>query len=302
MNVKSIDSGVVNVNKPLGITSHDVVYNLRRILGIKKIGHTGTLDPDASGVLPMCIGRATKLAEFLTASDKQYLAELTLGAFTDTQDKSGNVIESFEVNVSKDDIISAVNEFVGEIEQIPPMFSAVKHEGKRLYELAREGKSVERTPRLIKISGIEIKNIDLDKKTVTMLVNCSKGTYIRTLCNDIGKRLGCGAYMSALERTKSGRFEIGNAYTLEEIEKMVQSGDYSFLTPTGEVLSEYRRLVLAERNVWRVTNGIKISVEGLCDGEYYRLFDERGNFIALAKQTKERLLIEKTFYQGVENK
>ena len=211
VNVKSIDSGVVNVNKPLGITSHDVVYNLRRILGIKKIGHTGTLDPDASGVLPMCIGRATKLAEFLMASDKQYLAELTLGAFTDTQDKSGNVIESFEVNVSKDDIISAANEFVGEIEQIPPMFSAVKHEGKRLYELAREGKSVERTPRLIKISGIEIKNIDLDKKTVTMLVNCSKGTYIRTLCNDIGKRLGCGAYMSALERTKSGRFEIGDA-------------------------------------------------------------------------------------------
>ena len=290
--------GIVNVNKPLGITSYDVVYRLRKILNIKKIGHTGTLDPEASGVLPMCVGKGTKMAEYLTAADKQYLAKLQLGAFTDTQDATGEVLESFEVNVSEEEIRNAVQGFIGEITQIPPMYSAIKIDGKKLYELAREGVTVEREPRQIVIHNIEIKNIDLENNTVDMLVDCSKGTYIRTLCNDIGVALGCGGHMSALHRTRSGRFAIETAYTLEQIEKMAENGDFEFLTPVSEALPEYEKIVLAERNAYRVRNGIKVTVAGLEDGEIYRIFDEKNEFLALGRQTPERLEIIKSFYGG----
>ncbi len=290
--------GIVNVNKPLGITSHDVVYRLRKILNIKKIGHTGTLDPEASGVLPMCVGKGTKMAEYLTAADKQYLARMQLGAFTDTQDASGEVIESFEVNVTEEQIRQAVKGFIGEITQIPPMYSAIKIDGKKLYELAREGKTIEREPRKITIHNIEIKSIDLQNNTVDMLVDCSKGTYIRTLCNDIGVSLGCGGHMSALHRTKSGRFHIDTAFTLEQLAEMAEKGDFSFMTPVGEALPEYKRIVLADRNAGRVRNGIKITVEGLEIGEIYRVFDEQNEFLALAQQGEERLEIIKSFYGG----
>ncbi len=292
--------GIINVNKPLGITSHDVVYRLRKILNIKKIGHTGTLDPDASGVLPMCVGKGTKLAEYLTAADKQYMARLQLGAFTDTQDASGKVTESFDVCVTEEQIYDAVKKFVGEITQIPPMYSAIKIDGKKLYEFAREGKTVEREPRRISISNIEIKSIDLENAAIDMLVDCSKGTYIRTLCNDIGAELGCGGHMSALNRTKSGRFEIENAYTLEQIEQMAKDEDFSFMTHIGEALPEYERIILAERNAGRVRNGIRITVGGLQEGEIYRVFDEKNNFLALAQQNEGRFEIIKTFYGGAE--
>ncbi len=291
-------NGIVNVNKPLGITSHDVVYRLRRILNIKKIGHTGTLDPDASGVLPMCVGKGTKLAELLTGANKQYLAEMTLGAITDTQDASGEVLERFDVTVTAADIETAVQSFIGEIEQIPPMYSAVKIDGKKLYELAREGKTVERKPRKVNILDIEIKHIDLNKKTVTMLVNCTKGTYIRTLCEDIGKDLGCGGYMSKLTRTKSGRFCIDEAYELDTIAQMAESGNFDFLTPVEDALPEYKKVVLAEPNAKKVRNGIKISVQGLDVGETYRVFDEKGEFLVIAQQGEKNLEILKTFYDG----
>jgi len=290
--------GIVNVNKPLGITSHDVVYRLRRILNIKKIGHTGTLDPEASGVLPMCVGKGTKMAEYLTAAEKQYLATLQLGAFTDTQDATGEVLESFEVNVSENEIREAVAGFVGEITQIPPMYSAIKIDGKKLYELAREGVTVEREPRNVTIFAIEIKSIDMEKKQVEMLVDCSKGTYIRTLCNDIGAALGCGGHMCSLHRTKSGRFEIETAYTLEEIESMAEHNDFSFMTPTAEALPECEKVILAERNAYRVRNGIRISVEGLSMGKMYRVFDEKNEFLALAEQTENGFEIVKSFYGG----
>lgn len=290
--------GIVNVNKPLGITSHDVVYRLRKILNIKKIGHTGTLDPEASGVLPMCVGKGTKMAEYLTSAKKQYLARLQLGAFTDTQDATGEILESFSVEVSEDKIRDTVEGFVGEITQIPPMYSAIKIDGKKLYELAREGISVEREPRCVTIYGIEIKGIDMENKTVDMLVDCSKGTYIRTLCNDIGAALGCGGHMSALHRTKSGRFGIESAYTLEEIEEMVSREDFSFMTPVSEALPECERIVLAERNANRVRNGIKITVAGLSEGKMYRVFDEKNDFLALAQQNDGRFEIIKSFYGG----
>lgn len=291
-------NGIVNVNKPLGITSHDVVYRLRRILNIKKIGHTGTLDPDAAGVLPMCVGKGTKLAELLTGADKQYLAELTLGAITDTQDASGEILERFDVNVCEEDIIRVIQSFVGEIEQIPPMYSAVKIDGKKLYELAREGKTVERKSRRVTILNIEVRNIDLKNNTVEMLIDCSKGTYIRTLCEDIGKTLGCGGYMSKLTRTRSGRFKLEDAYDLETIEQMAMSGNFDFLTPVENAMPEYPKAILAERNAKKVRNGIKISVQGLDIGETYRVFDEQGEFLVIAKQGEEHLEILKTFYDG----
>ncbi len=290
--------GVINVNKPMGMTSHDVVGCLRKILNMKKIGHTGTLDPDATGVLPICVGRATKLSEMLMSSEKQYRAELTLGVSTDTQDSSGNILKQCDVSVSEAEIKKVIARFIGELEQIPPMYSAIKVEGKKLYELAREGVEVERQPRRITIYNIVIEKIDFDRNTIEMTVDCSKGTYIRTLCNDIGEALGCGGHMSALERTRSGRFYVENTVTLEEIEQKVQNNDLEFITPPEDVLSEYKKVILAEKNVWRVRNGIKISVAGTCEGEIYRLFDEKGIFLALAQQKDGTFVMLRTFYGG----
>ncbi len=288
--------GIINVNKPLGITSHDVVSRLRRILNMKKIGHTGTLDPDAEGVLPMCIGRGTKLAEELSAKEKQYLAELTLGIVTDTQDISGEVIKTFDVTATKAEIEDAVMSFVGNIEQIPPMYSAIKVNGKKLYELAREGKTLEMPPRPVTIFGIEIKEIDEENHKVKFLVDCSKGTYIRTLCNDIGARLNCGGVMSALKRTKSGKFSIENSFTLEEIEKMAEKGDFSFLIPVDEVLSDYEKIVLADKNAFRLCNGIKIRIAGIEDGAVFRAYDEQGRFLALCQMENGNVAVKRAFY------
>lgn len=290
--------GIINVNKPLGITSHDVVYRLRKLLNIKKIGHTGTLDPDACGVLPMCIGKGTKLSELLTATDKQYLAEMTLGAITDTQDKSGEVLERFEVNVTEDEIREKVQSFIGEISQIPPMYSAIKIDGKKLYELARQGKTVERKARTVTIKDIVVKETALKKNTVTMLIDCTKGTYIRTLCEDIGKALGCGGYMSALTRTKSGRFDIKDSYTLEQIEEMLKAGDMSFFVPAEDAIPEYPRITVAENNARKIRYGIKVSVQGLETGKTYRVFDEQNEFLVIATQTESGFEILKTFFDG----
>ena len=294
-------NGVININKPLGITSHDVVYKLRKILSIKKIGHTGTLDPDAEGVLPMCIGRATKAADMLTAQDKQYIARVTLGTATDTLDSSGNVTQTAEVNVTDTDILNTVAEFVGEIEQIPPMFSAIKVNGKKLYELARKGEEIERKPRIVNIDKIEVLNIDLEKKCFTMKVDCSKGTYIRTLCDDIGRRLGCFAHMSGLKRTRSGRFDIVRSYTVEQVEEMYSNGDMSFMTPIDKIFDEYDKLILTSRKAKKMCNGTQVAVQGVEDGKIYRVYDELGNFLTISKAEDGVMKILKTFYQAVDD-
>lgn len=213
-------NGVINVYKEKGFTSHDVVAKLRGIVKQKKIGHTGTLDPDATGVLPVCLGNATKLCDMLTDKSKEYVTTMRLGFCTDTQDISGRVLENKEVSVSEDEVIKTVNSFVGKYEQIPPMYSALKVNGKKLYELAREGIEVERKARNIEIFEIEILYINLPD--ITMRVHCSKGTYVRTLCHDIGLKLGCFATMVTLERTKVSSFVLENAYKLNEIEEMVK--------------------------------------------------------------------------------
>lgn len=229
-------NGVINVYKEKGFTSHDVVAKLRGIVKQKKIGHTGTLDPDATGVLPVCLGNATKLCDMLTDKSKEYVTTMRLGFCTDTQDISGEVLESSEVSVSEDEVVKTINSFVGKYEQIPPMYSALKVNGKKLYELAREGIEVERKARSIEIFEIEI--LDIKLPDITMRVHCSKGTYIRTLCHDIGLKLKCFGTMVALERTKVSSFILENAYKLNEIEKMVQENKLNEIVTKTEDMFE----------------------------------------------------------------
>ena len=223
-------NGIINVYKEKGFTSHDVVAKLRGIVKQKKIGHTGTLDPDATGVLPVCLGNATKLCDMLTDKSKEYITTMRLGFCTDTQDISGEVLHTKEVCVTENEVRETILSFVGKYDQIPPMYSALKVNGKKLYELAREGIEIERKARSIEIFDIEIINITLPD--ITMRVHCSKGTYIRTLCHDIGMKLGCFGTMVSLERTKVATFLLENAYTLSEIEDKVKQ------ETLGEILTK----------------------------------------------------------------
>ncbi len=216
-------NGIINIYKEAGYTSFDVVAKMRGILKIRKMGHTGTLDPDATGVLPVCIGNGTKLVELFADHEKEYIAELKLGVATDTQDLSGEILKTSPVNVTCEEVTEAVMSFVGEYMQIPPMYSAVKVNGKKLYELAREGKEVERKARPVCFHEIEILSMELP--IVKIRVVCSKGTYIRTLCNDIGEKLGCYAAMKSLIRTKVGIFTLDQAITLEELEQYRDAGE-----------------------------------------------------------------------------
>ena len=215
-------SGVINVYKEKGYTSHDVVAKLRGILKQKKVGHTGTLDPEAEGVLAVCLGSGTKLCDMLTDTGKTYEATLLLGQITDTQDSTGNLQQERPVTSSEDDVAEKLHSFIGEYDQIPPMFSARKVQGKKLYELARTGIEVERKPQRITIYDIHIENILLPE--VVFTVSCSKGTYIRTLCHDVGKTLGCGGCMKSLKRIRVGDFKIDDSLKLSEIERLRDSG------------------------------------------------------------------------------
>ena len=215
--------GILNVYKEAGCTSHDVVARLRGICKQKKIGHTGTLDPDAVGVLPVCLGNATKVSEMLTGRQKEYVADFRLGVTTDTQDISGRILEEREVVVSPSQVREAVFSFLGDSLQVPPMYSALKVGGKKLCDLARAGKEVERRPRPVTIYSIEL--LREEHPDYTIRVSCSKGTYIRTLCHDVGELLGCGGVMTGLKRTRVGEFWIEQAYTLEELQKLSESGE-----------------------------------------------------------------------------
>lgn len=229
-------NGIINVYKEKGFTSHDVVAKLRGILHQKKIGHTGTLDPDAQGVLPVCLGSGTKLCDMLTDTDKTYEAVLLLGLETDTQDAGGRILAQKSVAVTEEQAVTAIHSFIGEYGQIPPMYSAIKLGGKKLYELAREGKVVERAPRQVQIYSIEILEISLPR--ISIRVDCSKGTYIRTLCHDIGQSLGCGGCMESLVRTKVGSFSIEEAKKLSQIEQMVASGNFESMVTGVETVFE----------------------------------------------------------------
>ena len=296
--------GVLNIYKEKGYTSHDVVAKLRGIVGQKKIGHTGTLDPDAVGVLPVCLGKATKLCDMLTDKNKTYETVMLLGKVTDTQDISGEVLsENGTSHLTEEHVTNAVLSFIGDYMQVPPMYSALKVNGKKLYELARQGIEVERKARPVSILDIQIKEMNLPR--VRMEVSCSKGTYIRTLCHDIGEKLECGACMEELIRTKVSCFEIEDSLTLAEVQTLKEEAKLEeVLVPIDEMFANYEAVTLKEEYMSFVYNGnvffpkhLKSYIQ-LEDGKMVRVYDGRGNFIAIYKFIKEKYLfkIEKMFF------
>lgn len=283
--------GIINVYKEKGYTSHDVVAKLRGIAGQKKIGHTGTLDPDAEGVLPVCLGKATKVCELLTDKDKTYRAVLFLGQTTDTQDASGTVLETSDVsNLNEAQVTEAVQSFVGEYAQIPPMYSALKVGGKKLYELAREGKTVERKARNVMIHSIKILRVDLPR--VEMEVSCSKGTYIRTLCHDIGEKLGVGGCMESLLRVQVGRFVLADSLRLSEIQKAKEDENLEkILQPIDSVFEQYRAVRIRPDQEKRLQNGNSFRkpdrLQNYDDQEMVRVYDSNGHFAAVYRYVEK---------------
>lgn len=253
--------GIFNIYKPPGITSFDVVSNIRRELGIKKVGHTGTLDPMASGVLVLCTGKATRLSQYITGSKKTYIGELTLGYETDTQDLEGKVLRYSKTRVSNGEIYETFESFKGELNQTPPMYSAVRHKGKRLYELARKGKTVERKSRKITIYNLDI--IKIYNNRILFNVECSSGTYIRTLCNDIGYKLRTYGYMSYLIRTSVGNFKIKDSVDLNSIKRVSKNNYRSLILPMDKGLMDYPSIVFESNYYEKIRNGIMLPVDNM---------------------------------------
>ena len=287
--------GIININKPKGLTSQQVVTRVKRILGVKKAGHTGTLDPNATGVLPICLGKATRLASIITGGEKAYKAQLILGKTTDTQDITGTVLEEKEVNATEEQISDAIFSFKGEIEQVPPMYSAIKVNGVRLHQLARQNIEVERKARKVHIYNIDVHG-ELTKKGATIEVRCSAGTYIRTLCSDIGDKLDCGATMGELQRTYAAGFFIHDALTLEDLENFCQTK----LIPMDKILGDYIDLRAKMSATKFLVNGNKIELFEIIDmpqlkeNDCARLYDEKGNFFGLYK-LKDNMLVPEIY-------
>lgn len=297
--ILDVISGIVIVDKEKGFTSHDVVNVIRKIFGTRKVGHTGTLDPDATGVLPVCIGKGTKVCDMLTFSDKQYEAVVRLGLVTDTQDISGNVLEEHAVDVNESDVRRVVGEYVGEIDQIPPMYSAIKIGGQKLCDLARKGVEVERKPRKVTVYSSLMS--DFDGVNFRLKVDCSKGTYIRTLCHDIGKALGCGAVMTELRRTKASIFDISAAHTLGQLQELASEGKLSdVLMPVDSVFEDYPPLKVGEKIQKRLCNGAPSYINA-APGTY-RIYSTDGTFLCIASVdvardgTRFEIRLKKAFY------
>ncbi len=277
--------GVINVNKSSGITSFGVVSKIKKIFGTKKVGHTGTLDPQAEGVLPICIGKATKAVELLTGADKAYTARIRLGMTTDTQDIWGTAITQSAVHLTRQELEKALASFRGNIMQLPPMYSAIRIDGKRLYELARQGLEVERTPRQVCIHSLEL--TDFDGCEGSLQVVCSKGTYIRTLCSDIGQILGCGAVMSSLTRTRSGMFLLQDAMTLLQIEQQVQKeGAQKCLIPVDKLFETYPALHMNKEDESLIRCGCAIRMGDFLPGTY-RAYGENEIFLGVGETRGE---------------
>ncbi|MDD3796088.1 MAG: tRNA pseudouridine(55) synthase TruB [Lachnospiraceae bacterium] len=298
-------SGIINVYKEKGYTSHDVVAKLRGILHQKKIGHTGTLDPEAEGVLPVCLGSGTKLCDMLTDKSKTYQAVLLLGQNTDTQDTTGTVLETREVTVTEEEAEKCILGFVGEYSQIPPMYSALKVDGKKLYELARAGIEVERKPRQVSIHSIEIQQISLPE--IVMTVSCSKGTYIRTLCYDIGQKLGCGGCMKSLKRIRVGSFAVSQSRTLDEIRALQEEQRLpEILVPVDAMFPETLAVHVLPETEKYLKNGNPLQPGWFAEevprtGQArIRIYDTSDRFCAIYQwNTARKLFIpEKMFLEG----
>lgn len=282
-------NGIILVDKPTDWTSHDVVAKLRGILHERRVGHSGTLDPMATGLLTVFVGRATRAVQFAETHNKRYVASLRCGYSTDTQDTSGRVTAQTGISPTEAELTDVLPEFTGEISQIPPMYSAIKVSGKKLYELARKGETVERKPRTVNISELSLVGHDGDDFVLS--VSCSKGTYIRTLCNDIGEKLGCLACMSALRRTNAGPFDVRDAHTLSEIAEDPER----YIIPVDSLFSEHPAIELSAAQTAKLKCGNILNVSA--KNGTYRVYGENGDFLALANVTAGKLKTIKSFFE-----
>ena len=284
-------NGIIIIDKPSDWTSMDVCAKIRGILREKRVGHGGTLDPMATGVLPVFVGQATRAVEFSENSRKEYVAGLRLGLVTNTQDTSGETVETYPVSVSREDVERAMTAFVGGIQQIPPMFSAIKINGQKLYDLARKGQEVERKPRSITIYELELLE-QVNETDYLIRCVCSKGTYIRTLCHDIGHSLGCGGTMYSLRRTMAAGYTLAQAVTLED----VQERGEALLLPTDSIFTQYPALQLkSAKQEKRVRNGNAFTDESVPDGTY-RVYGLDGTFLCLSQAKDGALMSIKNFF------
>jgi len=287
-------NGILLIDKPAGWTSNDVVIKLKGILRQRRVGHSGTLDPMATGLLVVFAGRATRAVEFAEAHSKRYIARLRLGITTDTQDSTGNILETKTVSVTEDELIDTLKSFEGPQEQLPPMYSAIKVNGQKLYDIARKGGEVERKKRSIEISAIKYLGRDGDDYIID--VSCSKGTYIRTLCHDIGQKLGCGGCMSYLRRVKAGDFSVENALSIDDVQKAADEGRADdLLLPVDSLFAACPEYMASEREVQRIKCGNEIRSE-LPDGDY-RVYSKTGEFLMLGHAANGIMKTVKSFFE-----
>ncbi|WP_322509577.1 tRNA pseudouridine(55) synthase TruB [Anaerolinea sp.] len=302
MDVRNTVSGVLVVDKPVGMTSHDVVQIIRKGTNIRRAGHTGTLDPRASGVLVVLIGPAVRLSEYVSASDKRYQAIIRLGTSTDTYDADGRVTSSGSVpveSITEEQFEQALQQFVGEIEQVPPPYSAIKVQGRKAYEMAREGEEVDLAPRKIKVYSLEL--LEWAPPEAVVDIYCSSGTYVRSLAHDLGQVLGCGAHLVGLRRTKSGRFTLRDAVPLRKLREAFQDGTwYQYLIPAAEALADWPALELTDKQVEEVRHGHRIPAEEPVPGNMVRGVSVLGELVALLEYLPEEHLWQprKVFFQS----
>ena len=282
--------GFLNIYKPKGLTSHDVVARLRKLTKVRQIGHTGTLDPFATGVLPICIGKSTRLIEYLD-DDKEYLATVQFGKNTTTYDLEGEITATFDKKVTEEDVKNALKAFEGEISQIPPIYSAIKVNGKKLYDYARQGQDIEIKPRKVTISKIELKEFDKTSQSAKITVACSKGTYIRSIAYDLGAKLGCGGYLTALERTKAGKFQVNTAIKLEDLTEVSQIVE-NLINPLDMLNIPIHNLSENERE--RVSHGMSICNSDFPDSDIV-ILSYGGRIYAIGKVEQNKILVKKVF-------
>lgn len=288
-------NGILLIDKAEGWTSSDVVIKLKGVLRERRVGHSGTLDPMATGLLAVFVGRATRAVEFAEAHDKRYTAGLRLGVTTDTQDVTGSVLRSCQANVAEDELKAVLTRFTGELEQIPPMYSAIKINGQKLYDIARRGGEVERRPRHITVSGISV--VGRSGNDFVLNISCSKGTYIRTLCNDIGDALGCGGCMSSLRRTAAGDFSVSQAYTIDEVVAAAAAGEAGkLLLPTDSMFAALPHCTAGAQDERRIKNGNEIKTPALADGDY-RVYSDSDEFLMLGRAENGRMRTIKSFFE-----
>lgn len=295
-------NGILLINKPEGFTSFDVIAKLRGILKIKRLGHAGTLDPMATGVLPVFVGKATKACDILPDNEKSYTASFSLGVITDTQDSTGKVIKTFDKKVTKEELVQTLSHFVGDIKQLPPMYSAVSVNGKRLYDLARKGIEVEREARTIHIDRCELLSFDEKSRSGKLFIACTKGTYIRTIIHDIGSELMCGGIMTALVRNSSSGFKLEDCLTIDEVQKLSLDGNIdSVIIDIDKAFEKYDAIKLNEIQTRMYKNGVRLDSDRVNhneNSEIFRVYSNTDEFLGLCRKDSEanELIMTKNFF------